>query len=399
MALASISSGMIMDGWDCSVKLLPHPHNQARITLFSNSHQWGLILIWFGLVILKKFDIWRASVMWLHIPPEHKWGGLADTEDFNLQSFHQICSCPRLTCRACEEADLLAMELDLILNMMMALVRLIHMMLNMLVLDGVELQGQAVAAAIFGTPNGEDIDIHLPSRNRLYLNKIASNSVSNGIRCSAVEEHKNILVKMCGITSAQDAILAAKAGASLIGMILWPKSKRSVSLSVAKEISRAARDNGAEPVGVFVDEDADTILQVAASSEVELVQLHGDGSRAALPSILQQKRIIYVLHADGDGRLLNHVIDEESALVDWFLVDSAEGGSGKGFDWHTFKLPSIRSKRGWLLAGGLGPENVREAIATLKPDGVDVSSGICASDGLQKDEGKISSFMRQVNSI
>lgn len=205
-------------------------------------------------------------------------------------------------------------------------------------------------------------------------------------------------VKMCGITSAKDAELAARAGADLIGMILWPNSKRSVSLSTAKEISKVARDCGAEPVGVFVDDDSSTILRAADASALEFVQLHGGGSRAALPDLLQLNRIIYVLHADEDGNLLNHAPDD-GPVVDWVLVDSAKGGSGKGFNWQRFKVPAIRSKHGWLLAGGLHPDNVCDAVATLKPNGVDVSSGICTSDGISKDPVRISSFMSKVNSV
>lgn len=204
---------------------------------------------------------------------------------------------------------------------------------------------------------------------------------------------------MCGVTSAKDAEMAAQAGANFIGMILWPKSKRSVSLLVAKEISKAARACGAEPIGVFVDDDANTILQASDACNLEFVQLHGDGSRAALPMLWQDNRIIYVLHADENGNLLNHVANKESSVIDWLLVDSAKGGSGKGFNWQRFQMPSLRSKYGWLLAGGLHTDNVCEAATMLRPDGVDVSSGICASDGIQKDPGKISSFMSKVKSL
>lgn len=75
------------------------------------------------------------------------------------------------------------------------------------------------------------------------------------------------------------------------------------------------------------------------------------------------------------------------------------GCSGKGFDRSRFRFPSIRSKQGWLLAGGIKPENVFEALSTLRPTGIDVSSGICGPDGIQKDKSRISSFIEAVNSV
>ncbi|VAI89059.1 unnamed protein product [Triticum turgidum subsp. durum] len=223
-------------------------------------------------------------------------------------------------------------------------------------------------------------------------NKQASASIS--LTSSAEDAERNEpIVKMCGITSARDAEFAAKAGAKLIGMILWPKSKRSVQLSEAKEISRVAKSYGAEAVGVFVDDDEETILRVSDSC-----QLHGDSSRALVPALAKNNRIVYVLNADADGKLINSPPSEEYD-VDWFLVDSAEGGSGKGFNWENFRMPSVKSKNGWLLAGGLHADNVCQAATALKPNGVDVSSGICSPDGISKDPKRISSFMRSVQSL
>ncbi|MED6223138.1 hypothetical protein PIB30_071092 [Stylosanthes scabra] len=148
---------------------------------------------------------------------------------------------------------------------------------------------------------------------------------------------------MCGITSAEDAAMVAEAGDIKI-----------------------PRDYGAEPVRVFVNDDVKTILRASDALNLEYIQLHGSGSWLALPYLIQENRVIYVLHANVDGSLSNAIYDEECSLVDWVLVDSATGGSGKAFNWAQFKLPKIRSKRGWLLAGGINPNNVSKAISTLK---------------------------------
>ncbi|ONK68184.1 uncharacterized protein A4U43_C05F8500 [Asparagus officinalis] len=115
---------------------------------------------------------------------------------------------------------------------------------------------------------------------------------------------------MCGITSARDTELAAQAGANLVSMIHWPHSKHS--LSVAKEISKAIQDNSMELVGVFVEDDVSTILGTA---EAYGLRLHGDCSSAKLPGLLPLSGVIYVIHSNENGKLLNHVPNEATALV------------------------------------------------------------------------------------
>ncbi|KAI5566020.1 hypothetical protein BDE02_14G158900 [Populus trichocarpa] len=105
-----------------------------------------------------------------------------------------------------------------------------------------------------------------------------------------------------------------------------PNSKRSISLPVAKEILKVAREYEAAPVGVFVDDDADTLLRVADAANLEFVQLHGKGSRAAFLDLKGKNRMVHFLHANENGNLLNQISDEECSLVDWILVDSATGG-------------------------------------------------------------------------
>ncbi|EFN55247.1 hypothetical protein CHLNCDRAFT_11532, partial [Chlorella variabilis] len=203
------------------------------------------------------------------------------------------------------------------------------------------------------------------------------------------------VIKVCGVTNAEDAAAAAEAGANLVGMILWPRAKRSIPATTARQVAAAARGGGAEPVAVFVDEDAATIARVCEECEVRIAQLHGDGARAALEGLPPGLAAIWVLHADKAGRVQS-ALPPSPGTPRWLIVDSLQGGSGEAFDWRQLRAaaPDLaqHSSHGWLLAGGLTPDTVAEAIATAAPTGVDVSSGVCSPDGLKKDLGKVQRY-------
>jgi phosphoribosylanthranilate isomerase len=217
-----------------------------------------------------------------------------------------------------------------------------------------------------------------------------------------VELGAPLLVKMCGITSPEDAAMAAKAGANYVGMIVWPKSKRSVCLSLAREIAAAAREGGAEPVGVFVDENAAEIEDMCIAAGLGIAQLHGDGARSAwMQGLPETLKLIYVVHANKNGVIQTPFPEDKSnhhqRIVDWLLVDSMQGGSGEKFEWSNFQAPAKCSKEGWLLAGGLTPQNVGVAVSLVRPSAVDVSSGITGADGICKDPALIQAFMDAIH--
>lgn len=201
---------------------------------------------------------------------------------------------------------------------------------------------------------------------------------------------------MCGVTSAADAQLVGRLARAelpssvtpLLGMIMYPKARRAVAHVTAKEIARVARKHGLTPVGVFVDEMRDTILQVSADCELDVAQTHGKLSR---DSVLAQPfplhlRWIDVVHVTGD----DVVADEMNVEPLWTIYDAPGGGSGKPFDWSNFQ-PGIDK---WLLAGGLHPDNVASAIERLRPPGVDVSSGVTKADKMAKDADRVRLFYR-----
>ena len=157
-------------------------------------------------------------------------------------------------------------------------------------------------------------------------------------------------VKVCGVTTPADAILAAGAGAAYIGMILWPKSKRSIAAIVAKEVATAARNSGAVPVGVFVDESADVIIAACDAAGIEVAQLHGDGARAALSKLPTRIKVIYVVNATAEGVIVTPMPGDEDTLTAQRQKElSGEKGWRAAIDW----VHGPRRTVEWILVDGI----------------------------------------------
>jgi phosphoribosylanthranilate isomerase len=205
-------------------------------------------------------------------------------------------------------------------------------------------------------------------------------------------------IKICGNTSLEDARLAADAGADAVGFVFAHSPRRVTIEQVAAIVPHLPRD--LEKIGVFVDASFDEIAKSIEAAGLTGVQLHFNAA-PDLPVRLRERfgiglRILRVVHFDAEAAL--HQIDANiDANVDGILVDSrtatAVGGTGKTFDWAAASRTLFGdAQRRLIAAGGLTYANVAEAIAMLRPWGVDVSSGVEAAPG-RKDAEKVRTFV------
>jgi len=190
-----------------------------------------------------------------------------------------------------------------------------------------------------------------------------------------------VRIKICGVTRAEDARLAAELGAWAVGFIFWPGSARFVEPSRARDIVRTLAPF-VTAVGVFVDQSAEEIEEIATSVRLGAVQLHG-AERPALARGLSY-RVIKAVPLTEAGEALG--------LGDWpdtlVLLDTHDpvrrGGTGRTIDWTA--AAAIARKRPIVLAGGLTPENVAQALAAVGPAAIDVSSGVESAPGIKDQE-------------
>jgi len=181
------------------------------------------------------------------------------------------------------------------------------------------------------------------------------------------------LVKICGITNAGDALVAADAGADAVGFI-FAESLRRVGLEEARGISIALPENLIR-VGVFVDEEPAEILRISREVGLDLAQLHGDETPETVTALREDGvKVMKALRVESAATL--EALEEYEA--DLFLLDAysarARGGTGERFDWGVAK--SLKGRDNIVVSGGLGPENVREAVEFFEPYGVDASSSL-----------------------
>jgi phosphoribosylanthranilate isomerase len=203
-------------------------------------------------------------------------------------------------------------------------------------------------------------------------------------------------IKICGTTSLEDALSSIAAGADALGFI-FAESKRRVSVEQAQAIiSQLPRE--VEKIGVFMNNSAEEICSVVNAVELTGIQLHGEESPAAVyeclpPDRRDSMRKIKTIQVKTGHRLrLDHV--GGSNIVDTWLLDSG-AGSGQTFDWETARKQWVERQWQFIVAGGLTPGNVGEAMRVFRPWGVDVVTGVERGPG-RKDPGKLRAFVAAV---
>ena len=193
-----------------------------------------------------------------------------------------------------------------------------------------------------------------------------------------------MFVKICGITSEEDALLAVAMGADALGFIFAP-SPRQVTTSFAADVSKRIPVD-VLTVGVFRGHSAQRIVEMMHESKLRVAQLHGGESQAQTKWVRARVPMVFKAFRAGDPT----IADAASYGADAILLDSALPGSGQVFDWRLAEGVPPRTRL--LLAGGLDPDNVGDAIKAVEPWAVDVASGVEAGPGI-KDATKLGAFI------
>lgn len=194
-----------------------------------------------------------------------------------------------------------------------------------------------------------------------------------------------MFVKICGVTTEEDALLAVGMGADALGFNFVPGSSRQIRTATARDIVRRL-PGGVLTVGVFRDELKERVVEITHEAGLQAAQLSGRESSNASSWVAQ--RIPYLIKAFTAGDTAIDDLNRYSASA--VLVDAPEPGSGEVFDWSM--LDGRERGRPLILAGGLHPQNVAQAVRIVRPWGVDVATGVESSPGT-KDPVKVREFI------
>jgi phosphoribosylanthranilate isomerase len=199
----------------------------------------------------------------------------------------------------------------------------------------------------------------------------------------------SVKVKICGITNVPDALAAAEAGADMIGLMLYEKSPRHVTLKTAAEIARSLSPFVLK-VGVFVNPSEDLVMRAISDCGLSVLQFHGDEQPDFCTQFgLMSMKAFRIRDVDSLENIPRYQTD--AYLLDAFSPTTL-GGSGEKFNWD-LAVEAQKFGKPLFLAGGLTPDNIAGAIQQVQPFGVDVSSGVELSPG-KKDHAKLKAFIQ-----
>jgi phosphoribosylanthranilate isomerase len=199
-------------------------------------------------------------------------------------------------------------------------------------------------------------------------------------------------IKICGLTREADALYCAHAGADFLGFIFVPSTPRHVEPETAAAMVRAVKEAGKTPkfVGVFRDASSEYIREIAALVGLDMVQLHGNETDEDIANIgIPAIKTLRV----GDTLPDTHSTPNAAWLLFDTYDDRRTGGTGRRFDWSLLAVYD-RSKP-FFLSGGINPDNVSAAVSLVRPDGIDLSSGVESEPGI-KDHGKLARLFERV---
>ncbi len=198
-------------------------------------------------------------------------------------------------------------------------------------------------------------------------------------------------IKICGITRPEDGVAAARLGVDAIGLVFYPQSPRAVTIARARAIVERLPPF-VTVVGLFVNAEERAVRQVLESVPVDLLQFHGDEPPEACRIYGRPYIKALAMHEAMDVRReAERYADAAGLLLDAWHRE-LRGGSGERFDWSRFPRDLDKPL---ILAGGLTPENVREAVERVRPYALDVSSGVESAKGI-KDPQRMAEFVREV---